>query len=273
MYGYIYRITDLTNGKCYIGQHKYDKPMLDPKYHGSSHILKNQIKKHPENFLEELLMICASIDELNYFETYFIEHLNTLYPNGYNLNTGGDVRKGGKRSIETRQKMSDAQKGKHVSEETRKKLRDYNKGKKLSPEHKQKIGASNKGKHRTDEWKQEMSEIKKGKKHSEEWIQNRTSFKIDKDTLFKLYVEDDLTINQISELYGCSWTCIYNKLQKFHIKTLPSKKQGINSKMVCPLLIYKYLIIDKMSKTKICEILNISFSTLQSKIKKYNFIK
>lgn len=91
MYGYIYRITDLTNGKCYIGQHKYDKPMLDPTYHGSGQIIKQIYKKRPETLLEEILMICATLDEANYFETYFIERMNTLYPNGYNLSGGGDL--------------------------------------------------------------------------------------------------------------------------------------------------------------------------------------
>lgn len=94
MYGYIYRITDLTNGKCYIGQHKYDKPMLDPCYHGSGKIIKQIYKKRPNTLLEEILMICATLEELNYFETYFIEHMNTLDPFGYNLNTGGDSREG-----------------------------------------------------------------------------------------------------------------------------------------------------------------------------------
>lgn len=35
MIGYIYLITDLLTGKQYTGKHHYDKPELDPNYHGS----------------------------------------------------------------------------------------------------------------------------------------------------------------------------------------------------------------------------------------------
>lgn len=35
MVGYIYLITDTTNGKKYVGQHHYNKEELDHNYHGS----------------------------------------------------------------------------------------------------------------------------------------------------------------------------------------------------------------------------------------------
>ena len=108
MYGYIYRITDTKNGKMYIGQHRYEKPELDPKYHGSGRIIKQIYNKRPETLLEEIIFIAATEDELNYFERYFIEHLNTLHPNGYNLNVGGDKRTP---SEEARKRMSEANKG------------------------------------------------------------------------------------------------------------------------------------------------------------------
>lgn len=90
MYGYIYVITDTINGKQYVGQHQYDKPELDPKYHGSGVIITNIYKKRPETILEELICCCDNLEELNTMEEYWVDELNTLSPNGYNLKTGGD---------------------------------------------------------------------------------------------------------------------------------------------------------------------------------------
>ena len=212
MYGYIYRITDLTNGKCYIGQHKYDKPMLDPKYHGSSCILKNQIKKHPENFLEDLIFIAATLDELNYFETYFIEHLNTLHPNGYNLNTGGDQRSA---SDEFKSKMRAIQTGKPRSEETKKKISDSLKGHKRSEETRQKMSDAQKGKNVSEETRQKMSDAQKGKRCGEESAQYK--YHITKEELYDLYIVQGLYQYQIAEIYGCHQTTILHKLKKYNI--------------------------------------------------------
>lgn len=157
MYGYIYRITDLTNNKCYIGQHRYDKPELDPKYKGSGHIIKQLWKKRPETLLMEYIMTCATLEELNYFETYFIEHMNTLHPYGYNLNTGGDHFEV---SEETRRKISEANKGKTHSEKTRKQMSESRRGEN-NPFY---------GKTFSEETLRRMSEAHKGKYPSEETL-------------------------------------------------------------------------------------------------------
>ena len=88
---YIYKITNLINNKIYIGQtvrnikirfneHCKDKRMLIGK----------AIRKHgKENFKVEVINEFDTIDELNYFEEYYISLFNSLAPHGYNLNTGG----------------------------------------------------------------------------------------------------------------------------------------------------------------------------------------
>ena len=45
MIGYIYLITDTTNGKQYVGQHHYDKEELDSNYHGSGNIVRRIFEK------------------------------------------------------------------------------------------------------------------------------------------------------------------------------------------------------------------------------------
>ena len=69
-YNFVYK-TLFNDGHYYIGQHKTDN--LDDNYFGSSKIVKNMIKNHPE--LEpkrEILRFCDTQDELNYWEKYYI---------------------------------------------------------------------------------------------------------------------------------------------------------------------------------------------------------
>lgn len=167
MVGYIYLITDTTNGKQYVGQHHYYKEELDSNYHGSGRIISRIYKKRPETLKEVYLKTCYSQYELDEWEKYFIFSFNTLSPNGYNLEEGG---KGGKPSEETKIKMSIASKGKHHSDETKKKLSDAKKGKPLTEKQLEKrkglfVGEKNPmyGKKHTEETRKKISAKHKGK--------------------------------------------------------------------------------------------------------------
>ena len=192
MVGYIYLITDTTNGKQYVGQHHYHLEKLDSNYHGSGVIIKNIYKKRPETLKEEYIKTCYTQTELDEWEQYYIEFYNTLYPNGYNLTEGGEgcvaceetrrklsktkkgkpsPNKGVPMSEETKKKMSESQKGKHHSEETKKKMSisrkgrtSPNKGKTMSEETKKKISESLKGKPKSEEQKKKMRNDKRSKK-------------------------------------------------------------------------------------------------------------
>ena len=196
MVGYIYLITDTTNGMKYTGKHHYHiEGQLDPNYHGSGVIIKNIYKKRPETLKEEYIKTCYSEEEMCSDEQYYIKLFKTLWPNGYNLTEGGDgcvaceeIRRklsenhwdcsgekhpmfGKKHSEETKKKMSVSKKGlqsceknpmfgKHHSEESKKKM---------SQNHYDCSGEKNPmfGKKHSEESKKKLSDAKKGKPMSE----------------------------------------------------------------------------------------------------------
>ena len=176
MVGYIYLITDTTNGMKYTGKHHYHiEGQLDPNYHGSGVIIKNIYKKRPETLKEEYIKTCYSEEEMCSDEQYYIKFFKTLWPNGYNLTEGGD---GGEIPCEEiRKKISVKLKGKSaynkgipMSEETRKKIGEANKGKTMSEEARKKISESMSGekhpmfgKHHSKESKKKISDALKGK--------------------------------------------------------------------------------------------------------------
>ena len=170
MVGYIYLVTDTTNGMKYTGKHHYHiEGQLDPNYHGSGTIIKNIYKKRPETLKEEYIKTCYSEEEMCSDEQYYIKLFKTLWPNGYNLTEGGE---GCVACEETRIKISNSNKGKKRSEETRRKISlskkgkpAPNKGKPMSEEQKRKIGEASKGKHHSEESKKTMSETHSGENH------------------------------------------------------------------------------------------------------------
>lgn len=88
----IYKITNNINGKSYVGQ---TKRTLQERWNGHCRkedcvALHNAIEKYgKENFTVEEIDRAESEEELNLKEAYWIDKLNTMHPNGYNLRTGG----------------------------------------------------------------------------------------------------------------------------------------------------------------------------------------
>ena len=100
--GEIYCITS-PSGKKYVGQcvkqlscgkrwgymNRWKDHIRDSKTKNYCRLLNSSIRKYyPENFKLDVLKECT-IEELDHFEKYYIETLDTLTPNGYNLTTGG----------------------------------------------------------------------------------------------------------------------------------------------------------------------------------------
>lgn len=126
---YIYKTTNLINGKVYIGKSEKE---FDLTYYGSGIILQKAIKKYGKsNFKVEKIKDCKTLNELNESEKFYIE----LYKNNsYNLaegGTGGYTTKhfSNKQLKQYKQKLSDSHKGRIVSDKTREKLKLANMGK------------------------------------------------------------------------------------------------------------------------------------------------
>lgn len=85
MFFTIYKITNVINGKFYIGKHK--TKCLDDGYMGSGKILKHAISKYGiENFHKEILHICKDEAHMNLLESILV--VPDIETN-YNLCSGG----------------------------------------------------------------------------------------------------------------------------------------------------------------------------------------
>ena len=190
---YIYRITNLVNGKTYIGQHKYKK--LDDNYMGSGTYLARAKKKYGiENFKKEILYSNIQYKETaDDMERFAIAKERAIGKGEYNLADGGGGPSGlpawnkGKKGVqvawnkgvpmseEQKKKCSEALKGKpssrkgvSLSEEEKtyisiktKEAMTEDVRKKISEKKKGKPSQM-KGKHHTEESKQKMRESHKG---------------------------------------------------------------------------------------------------------------
>ena len=132
IYGFIYKITNLINGKSYVGKHKGTD---FGEYWGSGSALHNAYKKYgKKNFKREILRYASFEDELDFMECFYIQECGTRRPYGYNIAFGGKGGYTGEMSEESRKKISDFHKGKPKSLAHRMKL---SKAKKGIPTHKQ----------------------------------------------------------------------------------------------------------------------------------------
>lgn len=153
VYGYIYKIENLVNGKVYIGQtiqkpnKRFNLHLWELRHHTHDNsYLQNSFNKYGEaNFKFMVLNYATTKEVLDKLEVDYINYFGCLNrKNGYNLRSGG--KGSGNLSLETRQKIGNVHRGKIVSKETRMKLSKAHKGKKLSEETKKKLSKGFMGK-------------------------------------------------------------------------------------------------------------------------------
>ena len=162
--GSIYMITCSVSGKSYIGIsiNNPETGRINDHLSGrGSRLISLAIEKYGrDSFSYELLESNVFPELLNDLEVAYIKKFNTVSPNGYNLDSGGNNNK--IFSAETRQKMRDAKLGKTLSLEHREKLSDSHRNSEKVKNHLQKI----RQRPVSEKTRRKMSLAMTGKKHT-----------------------------------------------------------------------------------------------------------
>lgn len=140
----IYRIWNKETNKSYIGKTGWVKTRITSHFRcATDSYISRAIKQHgARKFDWEVVCSCDTEDDLNAQEVYYIKHLNTLAPDGYNLRAGGE---GGTHHPETRKKIGLSNTGRVVSESTRLKMRVARTGTNASAEARLKMSIARRG--------------------------------------------------------------------------------------------------------------------------------
>ena len=239
-FGIIYKVTNLINGKCYIGQTTNLAKRLVSHKKSNSSIFHKAIKKYGWiNFSFEIVKECTSKEELNLMETFMIIiHKSHIKENGYNITwggEGGDVFTNNPNKEKIREKMSKRMKlnnpmfGKNHTEETIVKMKNHifteehkekikvkATGRILTEETKEKIGVANTGKIQSIEDRKKKSEANKGKKHTEEWNINnsRAQEKIYRITFPDNHTENIKGLKNFCNIYSLCYSNMCKNLCK-----------------------------------------------------------
>ena len=170
--GCIYTVRNRSNGKYYVG-----KTIETMKKRRSVHeaLAKRDFPKMPfhralrkygvESFSWHVVDEEGNKEMLNYLERYAIVFLDSRVPNGYNVTQGGDGASGFVRSVQDKQKKSEAAKRQWQSEEHRKKMSEKRKQWWKNPENVEKI---KKIRDASSKAARNRVPCMKGKRHSEE---------------------------------------------------------------------------------------------------------
>ena len=132
----IYLVTNLINGKKYVGQTQYTfykrynsrgkgveriKHCYETDGKGNSHLYNSICEYGTENFKVEIIHIAKNKEELNYFESFYERYYQTRNPmKGYNAKPCGDSRSGYHRVDEYWLERIRFEFGKKIEEQVRK---------------------------------------------------------------------------------------------------------------------------------------------------------
>ena len=89
----VYKITNIDNGKIYIGQTKFSLEKRFKEHAKADSYLGYAIRQHGEDhFKREVLATCETREKAYALEMRYIAEFDCMAPNGYNLTPGGAYR-------------------------------------------------------------------------------------------------------------------------------------------------------------------------------------
>jgi group I intron endonuclease len=183
--GIIYILTNNINNKHYVGQTTQEFKIRFRQHQHSNSYIGKAISKYGSDNFDKLLLENIPDEELDYWETYYIQKCNSISPNGYNFESGGNKNK--HHHEETKRKLS-----KKISKTLVGNKRCF--GNHLTEEHKRKVSQGMKGKNTwnstrivSTETRKKMSEAHKGKNiWSEGRVSPRKGVKLTEETKRKI---------------------------------------------------------------------------------------
>ena len=118
----VYKITNLVNGKIYVGQTVRTLERRLKEHTEADSLIGKAIRKFGiENFSSEILETCQTKKQLNEREIFWIEKLNCKTPNGYNVKDGGSFQNKSSKKIGEQLKLGktlrNLRKNFHLSQE------------------------------------------------------------------------------------------------------------------------------------------------------------
>lgn len=261
---FIYKITNITNDKIYIGQTnnpnlRWSQHKSNAKYKRGNQVITRAITKYGVNsFKFEIISNYKSQEEVNLAEEEFIKQYDSRNPDkGYNVDVGGFVepRPAGigekisqalKKYYETNESKA---KGRKHTEEARKKMSEIAIGK----------PGTNEGKKFNDEWKLKISKAQTGVAHKRA---RRFSEEVEKE-ICRLYVEEGKSAYWLGNMYSCNRNMIPEILRRngFEVKkSIYNKDRRVNG---CN----KFTIEQELEICKMYSVGNISIKDLSIQYK------
>lgn len=172
-YGFLYKWTEISTGKWYVGSRTAKGCHINDGYLCSSKVVRPMISESPNNWKREILCV-GNPKYIVQLEAKYLKKLNAKNDSAsYNYHNGDGkfTTTGMIMPNDIRKKMSKARVGKPLSEEHRKKIGDLHRGKTVSEETRRKIGIASRGREYSEDARKKCSHPGEknpmyGKRHS-----------------------------------------------------------------------------------------------------------